>query len=331
MIVPKILKLALEENASDVILSSWTQPCLKINGEVKYLVDYLAISSQELHDELMGLLSDTQKNNFKTHLELDFSVELKDHARFRVNIFKEKKGIWAVFRPIKSVLPTYEDLRLPEKLKEFTTKKNGLVLVTWAVWSGKSTTMSSLINMINENSSKHIVTVEDPIEFVFDNKNSLVEQREVWVHTNSFENGLKYALRQASDVIMIGEMRDLETFRLALRAAETGNLVFATLHTSWAARTIARIIDMFPGEERDQIRSQLSDSLIWVIWQDLLKTKDGKSRVLASELLVNNTGIANMIRKDLNHLIQWAMETWSNDGMITMDKCLEQLKNNNLI
>lgn len=331
MIVPKILKLALEENASDVILSSWTQPCLKVNWEVKYLVDYLAISSEELQSELMSLLSETQKNNFKVHLELDFSVELKDHARFRVNIFKEKKWIWAVFRPIKSVLPTYEDLKLPEKLKEFTTKKNWLVLVTWAVWSGKSTTMSSLINMINENSSKHIVTVEDPIEFVFDNKNSLVEQREVWVHTNSFENGLKYALRQASDVIMIGEMRDLETFRLALRAAETGNLVFATLHTSWAARTIARIIDMFPGEERDQIRSQLSDSLIWVIWQDLLKTKDGKSRVLASELLVNNTGIANMIRKDLNHLIQWAMETWSNDGMITMDKCLQKLKDEDLI
>ncbi len=331
MIIPKILKLALEEKASDVLLSSWAQPCLKINWEVKYLVDYLAFSSSDLHEELMKLLSESQKNQFKTHLELDLSVELKDHARFRVNIFKEKKGIWAVFRPIKTQLPTFAELHLPEKLKEFTKKKNGLVLVTGAVWSWKSTTMSSLINMINENSAKHIITVEDPIEFVFENKNSLVEQREVWVHTNSFENGLKYALRQASDVIMIGEMRDLETFRLALRAAETGNLVFATLHTSWAARTIARIIDMFPWDERDQIRSQLSDSLIGVIWQDLLKTKDGKSRVLASELLVNNTGISNMIRKDLNHLIQWAMETWANDGMITMDKCLQKLKEEDLI
>ena len=331
MVIPKILKLALEENASDVILSSWAQPCLKVNGEVKYLVDYLVFDSQNLHDEIMKLLSESQKNKFNSHLELDFSVELKDHARFRVNVFKEKKGIWAVFRPIKSKLPSYEELWLPEKLKEFTQKKNGLVLVTWAVGSWKSTTMSSLINMINESKSKHIITVEDPIEFVFENKNSLIEQREVWVHTNSFENGLKYALRQASDVIMIGEMRDLETFRLALRAAETGNLVFATLHTSGAARTIARIIDMFPWEERDQIRSQLSDSLIWVIWQDLLKTKDGKSRVLASELLVNNTGIANMIRKDLNHLIQWAMETGSSDGMVTMEKSLEKLKNDWLI
>lgn len=331
MIIPKILKLALEEKASDVILSSDTQPCLKTNWEVKYLIDHLSFTSQDLHNELMKLLSESQKTKFNKNLELDLSVELKDHARFRVNIFKEKKGIWAVFRPIKSELPSFEELRLPEKLTEFTKKKNGLVLVTWSVWSWKSTTMSSLINLINESQSRHIITVEDPIEFVFENKNSLIEQREVWVHTNSFENGLKYALRQASDVIMIGEMRDLETFRLALRAAETGNLVFATLHTSGAARTIARIIDMFPWEERDQIRSQLSDSLIWVIWQDLLKTKDGKSRVLASELLVNNTWIANMIRKDLNHLIQWAMETGSNDGMITMEKSLENLKNEWLI
>lgn len=331
MIIPKILKLALEEKASDVILSSDTQPCLKINWEVKYLIDHLSFTSQDLYNELMKLLSESQKTKFNKNLELDLSVELKDHARFRVNIFKEKKGIWAVFRPIKSELPSFEELRLPEKLTEFTKKKNGLVLVTWSVWSWKSTTMSSLINLINESQSRHIITVEDPIEFVFENKNSLIEQREVWVHTNSFENGLKYALRQASDVIMIGEMRDLETFRLALRAAETGNLVFATLHTSGAARTIARIIDMFPWEERDQIRSQLSDSLIWVIWQDLLKTKDGNSRVLASELLVNNTWIANMIRKDLNHLIQWAMETGSNDGMITMEKSLEKLKNEWLI
>lgn len=331
MQIAKILKQSLDTNASDVILSSWTKPCLKINGEVQYLDDYETYTSSELENDILQLLSENQKNKFKQHLELDLSIELKWYARFRVNVFKEKKGIWAVFRPIRSQLPTFEELWLPEKILEFTKKRNGLVLITWAVWSWKSTTMSSLINIINNNYSKHIITVEDPIEFVYENKKALIEQREVWVHTNSFENGLKYALRQASDVIMIGEMRDLETFRLALRAAETGNLVFATLHTSGAARTIARIIDMFPWEERDQIRSQLSDSLIWVIWQELLKKKDGTWRVLASELLVNNTWIANMIRKDNNHLIEWAMETWANDWMVTMEKSLEKLKEQWLI
>lgn len=327
MIIPSILKDALDNNASDVILSGWAKPCLKINGDVKYLKNYEPFTPDELNAELMTLLSDKQRDAFKNNLELDLSIELKDQARFRLNIFAEKKWCGAVFRPIKSELPEFSKLGLPKKLKELTKRKNGLILVTGSVWSGKSTTMSSLIDTINNEQSKHIITIEDPIEYIFENNHSLIEQREVWVHTQSFENWLKYALRQASDVIMIGEMRDLETFRLALRAAETGNLVFATLHTSWAARTIARIIDMFPWDEQDQIRSQLSDSLISVIWQDLIKRKDWKGRVLASELLVNNTWIANMIRKDSNHLIQWAMETWAADWMYTMEKSLEHLTN----
>jgi twitching motility protein PilT len=275
----------------------------------------------------MWLLSEKQQEKFKRELEIDFAIELKDYARFRVNVFSENKGYGIVLRPIKSKLPDYDSLGLPKILKKISKKKNWLVLVTWSVGSWKSTTMSSLVDYINKESSKHIITIEDPIEFVFKNKQSLIEQREVWVHTQSFENWLKYALRQASDVIMIWEMRDLETFRLALRAAETGNLVFATLHTSWAARTISRIIDMFPGDEQEQIRSQLSDSLIWVIWQDLLKKKDWSGRVLASELLINNTWVSNMIRKDLNHLIQGAMETWAGDGMYTMEKSVEYLTN----
>ena len=327
MIIPKILKDALDNNASDVILSGWSKPCLKINWDVKYLKNYEQFTPEELNAELMTLLSERQRENFKKNLELDLSIELKNQARFRLNIFLEKKWYWAVFRPIKSELPDYVWLWLPKKLRELATRKNWLILVTWSVWSGKSTTMSSLIDTINKEQSKHIITVEDPIEFIFKNEHSLIEQREVWLHTHSFENGLKYALRQASDVIMIWEMRDLETFRLALRAAETGNLVFATLHTSGAARTVSRIIDMFPGWEQDQIRSQLSDSLIGVIWQDLIKRKDWKGRVLASELLVNNTWIANMIRKDSNHLIQWAMETWAADWMYTMEKSIENLTN----
>ncbi|MCP4523508.1 MAG: PilT/PilU family type 4a pilus ATPase [Candidatus Gracilibacteria bacterium] len=331
MIIPEVLKVALEKKASDIILSAESKPCLKINGEICYLEEYGAFTCEELNKEVLALLSSKQKEIFLKELELDFSVELKQYSRFRVNVFSEKKGYGVVFRPIKSEMPSFSELGLPRKLKELTKRKNGLILVTGSVGSGKSTTISSLVDIINEESAKHIITIEDPIEYIFKNKNSLIEQREVGVHTNSFENGLKYALRQASDVIMIGEMRDLETFRLALRAAETGNLVLATLHTSGAARTIARIIDMFPGGEKDQIRSQLSDSLLGVIWQDLIQTKDGKSRRLAPELLINNTAIANMIRKDLSHLIQGAMETGANDGMITMEKSLEILKKNDLI
>lgn len=327
MLIPKILKLALDNNASDIILSWNAKPCLKINGDVKYLDDFEVFSSEELNIEIMGLLSEKQQDKFKKELEIDFAIELKGYSRFRVNVFSENKWYAIVFRPIKSILPDYNTLGLPKLLKKLSKKKNWLILVTWSVGSWKSTTMSSIIDYINTETSKHIITIEDPIEFVFKNKQSLIEQREVWVHTQSFENGLKYALRQASDVIMIWEMRDLETFRLALRAAETGNLVIATLHTSWAARTIARVVDMFPGDEQEQIRSQLSDSLIWVIWQDLLKKKDWSWRVLASELLVNNTGISNMIRKDLNHLIQWAMETWAGDWMYTMEKSIEYLTN----
>lgn len=327
MLIPKILKLALDNNASDIILSGNAKPCLKINGDVQYLDDFEVFSSEELNIEIMWLLSEKQQDKFKKELEIDFAIELKGYARFRVNVFSENKWYGIVFRPIKSELPDYDTLGLPKILKKISKKKNWLVLVTGSVGSWKSTTMSSLVDHINKDSSRHIITIEDPIEFVFKNKKSLIEQREVWVHTQSFENWLKYALRQASDVIMIWEMRDLETFRLALRAAETGNLVFATLHTSWAARTISRIIDMFPGDEQEQIRSQLSDSLIWVIWQDLLKKKDWTGRVLASELLINNTWIANMIRKDLNHLIQGAMETGAGDGMYTMDKSIEYLTN----
>jgi len=327
MLIPKILKLALDNNASDIILSGDSKPCLKINGDVQYLDEFDIFSAEELNIEIMWLLSEKQQSKFKKELEIDFAIELKDYARFRVNVFSENKWYGIVFRPIKSQLPSYDSLGLPKILKRISRKKSWLILVTWSVGSWKSTTMSSLVDYINTESSKHIITIEDPIEFVFSNKKSLIEQREVWVHTQSFENWLKYALRQASDVIMIWEMRDLETFRLALRAAETWNLVFATLHTSWAARTIARIIDMFPGDEQEQIRSQLSDSLIWVIWQDLIKKKDWSWRVLASELLINNIWIANMIRKDLNHLIQGSMETWAGDWMYTMDKSIEYLTN----
>ncbi len=332
MILTDILKKSLENtNVSDVILTSGSRPAFKINWNIKVLDEYEEFTNKTLTKEVSSIMNDRQRTLFKENMEFDFSIELKWHSRFRVNIFSSKNGIGIVFRPIRKNLPWFEELGLPKKMFDFIKRKNGLILITWSVWSGKSTTLASLIEVINTNMSKHIITVEDPVEYVFENKKSIIEQREVWTNTHTFENGLKYALRQASDVIMVWEMRDLETFRLALRAAETGNLVLATLHTSWAARAISRIIDMFPGEEKDQIRNQLSDSLIWVVWQDLIERKDKKWRIIATELLVNNTWIANMIRKWVTHQIDSAIETWKNDGMHTMKNSLSNLREKGVI
>ncbi len=331
MQIADILKLALEKNASDIIINWGSKPSLKIYWEIYFLDDLEVISKEDSKNLVLSIMSNNQKEEFLKNLELDFSIELKWFSRFRVNAFVQKDWYSLVFRPIKTNVPSFESLELPEILKSFTHKKNWLVLITWAVWSGKSTTLASLIREINNNFSKHIITVEDPIEFVYQNQKSIIEQREVWTHTLSFDNWLKYALRQAPDVIMIWEMRDLETFRLALRAAETWNLVFATLHTSGASRTIARIIDMFPWDEKEIVRQQLSESLLWVVWQQLLKTSDKNSRVPAVEVLINTTPVANMIRKNQTHQISNAMETWKESWMITMKDSLDNLFKKELI
>ncbi|MDD5770605.1 MAG: type IV pilus twitching motility protein PilT [Candidatus Gracilibacteria bacterium] len=331
MQIQDILKVALEKNASDIIITGGTKPSLKVNGDIYFFDDLEIISKEESKQIVLSIMNESQKIKFLHDLELDFSIELKGYSRFRVNAFVQKDGYSLVFRPIKTEIPEFDSLKLPEVIKKFTTKKNGLVLITGSVGSGKTTTLASLIGEINNNQSKHIITVEDPIEFVYKNKKSIIEQREVGTHTLTYDNGLKYALRQAPDVILIGEMRDLETFRLALRAAETGNLVFATLHTSGAARTVSRIIDMFPGDEKDKIRQQLSESLLGVVWQQLLKTSDGKGRVVASEVLVNSSSVANMIRKDQTHQIPNAIETGKENGMITMKSSIENLFGKGLI
>lgn len=325
MKIGDILKIALEKGASDIIITGGAKPSLKINGDIYFFDDVEVLAKEESKKLILSIMTDAQKEIFLKNLELDFSVELKWFSRFRVNAFIQKDWYSVVFRPIKAKIPSFNSLHLPEIIKSFIHKKNGLVLITGSVGSGKTTTMSSLIEEINKTQSKHIITVEDPIEFVYENKKSIIEQREAGTHTLSFDNGLKYALRQAPEVIMIGEMRDLETFRLALRAAETGNLVFATLHTSWAARTIARIIDMFPWDEKEIIRQQLSESLLWVVWQQLLKTTDGKARVPATEVLINTIPVANMIRKSQTHQIPNAMETGKESGMITMKDSLDDL------
>jgi len=332
MLITEILKDALEKNASDIILASWSYPSFKIDWEISYFDNYPILDKEVFEKEIITIMSQYQKEKFMTNLELDFSIDLKWYSRFRINAFFQRMGYSMVFRPIKSTLPNFEELSLPSSVLNFTNKKSGLILITWSVWAGKSTTLASLLNYINKTKKKHIITIEDPIEFIYTSEKSLIEQREVWLNTLSFENGLKYALRQASDVIMVWEMRDIETFRLALRAAETWNLVLATLHTSWTARTISRIIDMFPADERDQITQQLSESLIWIVWQDLIKRSDEKSgRVASVEILVNTTSISNMIRKGTIHQINSVIETSAQDGMITMNKYLEYLYSKKII
>jgi len=320
----KILKEGINRWASDIIIAPDNYPSLKVNGEIVFLWEYGFTKKEELNKDILSIIPEKLKKKFSEELELDFWITLQWHGRFRANVLLQRNGYAVVFRIIENKIPNFDDLGLPESIRDFTKKRNGLVLVTGSVGSGKSTTLSSLINEINKNYEKHIITIEDPIEFIYESDKSLIEQREVGVHTLSFKNGLKYALRQASDVIMVGEMRDLETFRLAMRAAETWNLVFATLHASGAARTISRIIDMFPWDEKDQIRAQLSESLLGVIWQDLLKKKWG-GRVAATEILVNTTGIANMIRDNHIHQIDSAIETGKSSWMITMGQTMEVL------
>ncbi len=320
----EILQMSIDLKASDIILSSWSKASLKIWWEVKFIEDKEVISKQYMQNIVFSTMSENQKNRFIAEKELDYGIWFGKH-RFRVNAFVTRKGMGIVCRPIPTEVPEFDNLWLPPIVKTLAHRRNWLVLITWPVWSWKSTSMISLVNEINNTENKHIITVEDPIEFIFENNKSLIEQREVGTSTLSFDNWLKYALRQAPDVIMLGEMRDIETFRLALRAAETGNLVFATLHTSWVARTISRVIDMFPAWEKDQIRGQLSESLIWVIWQKLLKSKDEKGRVLATEVMINNTSISNIIRKWDTHQINSVIETSLTEGMINMKRTLEKL------
>jgi len=276
-------------------------------------------------------MNDEQKQYFAKNLDLDFSLDIPSISRFRVNIFVQRKGIAAVFRLIPEAVYSLDELGLPETLKQITKYENGLVIVTGPTGSGKSTTLAAMLNEINANSAEHIITIEDPIEFVHENKMSIIEQREVKTHTKSFSKALRSALREDPDVILVGEMRDLETISLAITAAETGHLVFATLHTSGAAKSVDRMIDAFPFEQQNQIRSQLSESLRTIIWQNLVKTKDGKGRIAPLEIMINNSAIANMIRKAKTHQINSAIETGFKEGMQTMKKSVTDLLEADLI
>jgi len=327
----KIFRTAVKYKASDIFISTGTKPALRINGDIVLVEEHSVITKKMAEEFLLEILSESQKKKFEQTLDLDFSIDIEDIARFRVNMFVQRKGIAAVFRLIPENVMSLDELGMPQQLKKIAKLKKGLVIVTGPTGSGKSTTLASILNEINKSEKKHIITIEDPIEFVHKNQLSIVEQREVGVHTISFQKALRSSLRENPDVIMVGEMRDLETMQLAITAAETGQLVLATLHTSGCANSINRIIDSFPFEQQNQIRTQLSESLIGVIWQNLLKTKDKKGRVAALEIMFNNNAIANMIRKQSTHQINSVIETSTKEGMQTMKKAVSDLYHAGLI
>lgn len=323
MDITQLLSFTVKNNASDLHISAGIAPRIRVDGLLKE-IDMSELSDQDAHDLLYSVMSDQQRKEFEQTHELDFSFALQDVARFRVNIFEQNRGIGGVFRVIPEEILSLEDLAMPPVLKKICNFPNGLVLVTGPTGSGKSTTLAAMIDYINRNRREHILTVEDPIEFVHQSHKSLVNQRELHAHTDSFENALRAALREDPDVILVGELRDLETIRLALTAAETGHLVFGTLHTINASKTVHRIIDVFPGDEKDMVRAMLSETLRAVVSQTLL-SKNGGGRVAAQEILLCNAAVRNLIREDKVAQIYSAMQTGAQEGMHTLDAHLQEL------
>jgi twitching motility protein PilT len=323
MDITELLTFAVKEGASDAHLSSGEPPMLRINGDIKR-VDHPALSRDEVHAMAFDVMNDAQRRTFQEKLEIDFSFELGEVARFRVNVFLTRRGEAAVFRVIPSRIVTLDELGMPPVLKELCKRERGLVLVTGPTGCGKSTTLAAMVHHINESENVTIITIEDPIEFVHQSKRALVNQREVGVHTHSFANALRGALREDPDVILVGEMRDLETISLALTAAETGQLVFATLHTSSAPKTVDRVIDAFPSDQQNQVRTMLSESLLAVITQTLCKRKTG-GRAAALEILVGVPAVRNLIREGKIHQLPSVMQTGQRQGMQTLDMALQDL------
>lgn len=327
----KIFRTAIQYKASDIFITTGSRPTVRINGDLISIQEHAPFTKQMAEEYLLEILTDQQKKKFEQNLDLDFSLEIEGLARFRANLFVQRKGIGAVFRLIPETVYSFDELGLPQQLKNCINYKNGLVIVTGPTGSGKSTTMAALINEINDKEAKHIITIEDPVEFVHENKKSVVEQREVGSHTKSFQNALRASLRENPDVILVGEMRDLETIQLAITAAETGHLVFGTLHTNGAAKAVSRMIDVFPTTQQNQIRMQISEVLRAVIWQSLIKTKDRKGRIAGFEIMFANNAIANMIRKEKIFQINSAIETGLREGMQTMKKAVMDLLQADLI
>lgn len=324
MDIVELLGFAYKNKASDLHLSSGMPPMIRVHGDVRK-INLPPLEHKEVHKLIYDIMNDLQRKIYEENKECDFSFEIPNLARFRVNAFVQQRGSAAVFRAIPSKVLSLEQLNAPSIFKEISQNPRGIVLVTGPTGSGKSTTLAAMVDYINDNEFGHILTVEDPIEFVHQSKKCLVNQRELGPHTLSFANALKSALREDPDVILVGELRDLETIRLALTAAETGHLVFGTLHTSSAAKTIDRIVDVFPAAEKEMVRSMLSESLRSVISQTLIKTKDGQGRVAAHEVMIGTPAIRNLIREGKIAQMYSAIQTGQQYGMQTLDQCLKTL------
>ena len=330
MDISDLLAFSVKNKASDLHLSAGLPPMIRVHGDIRK-INVPALDHTAVHDMVYDIMSDGQRKVYEETLECDFSFEIPNLARFRVNAFNHQRGSGAVFRTIPSKILTLEELNCPAIFKDIADTPCGLCLVTGPTGSGKSTTLAAMIDYINDKEFGHILTVEDPIEFVHTSKKCLINQREVGPHTLSFNNALRSALREDPDVILVGEMRDLETIRLALTAAETGHMVFGTLHTSSAAKTIDRIIDVFPAAEKEMVRSMLSESLRAVISQTLLKTKDEQGRVAAHEIMIGTPAIRNLIREAKIPQMYSAIQTGQNVGMQTLDQNLQDLVKRNVV
>src|SRR3954468_6007614 len=328
--VAQLLAFAVKNNASDLHLSAGVPPMIRVGGDMKR-VNMPALSHKEVHSMVYDIMNDKQRKAFEEFFETDFSFEIPKLARFRVNAFNQNRGAGAVFRSIPSTILSLDDLAAPKIFRDLCMLPRGLVLVTGPTGSGKSTTLAGMVNHCNDNRPDHIITIEDPIEFVHESKRCLMNQREVHRDTLGFSEALRSALREDPDVVLVGEMRDLETIRLALTAAETGHLVFGTLHTSSAAKTIDRVVDVFPAQEKEMVRAMLSESLQPVISQPLFKTKDGSGRVAAHEIMLGTPAIRNLIREAKIAQMYSAIQTGSSSGMQTLDQNLTELVRRNMI
>ncbi len=330
MDISDLLAFSVKNKASDLHLSAGLPPMIRVHGDVRK-INLPAMDHSQVHDMVYDIMNDGQRKVYEETLECDFSFEIPNLARFRVNAFNQNRGSGAVFRTIPSKILSLEQLNCPPIFKDIANTPRGIVLVTGPTGSGKSTTLAAMVDYVNENEFGHILTVEDPIEFVHQSKKCLINQREVGPHTLSFANALRSALREDPDVILVGEMRDLETIRLALTAAETGHLVFGTLHTSSAAKTVDRIVDVFPAAEKEMVRSMLSESLRAVISQTLCKTKDEQGRVAAHEIMIGTPAIRNLIRENKIAQMYSSIQTGQNVGMQTLDQNLKELVQRNVI